>query len=67
MMDFLSMERTTCLSPVTWQDSWPYFGLPGNLGRSPRTWFKPNVSTATVPTSPYTRSDNFDGPKLQAV
>jgi beta-xylosidase len=43
MMDFMSVGRTTFLSPVTWQDSWPYFGLPGNLGRSPRTWIKPDV------------------------
>jgi len=67
MMDFMSVGRTTCLSPVTWQDEWPYFGLPGNLGRTPRTWFKPNVAVSTKPTAPYQRSDNFDGSKLQPV
>jgi GH43 family beta-xylosidase len=34
MMDFRSVGRTAFLSPVTWQNGWPYFGLPGNLGRS---------------------------------
>ena len=67
MMDFLSIGRTTCLSPVTWQDGWPYFGVKGNLGRSPRTWFKPDVKEPSTPTYPYTRSDAFDGPKLQGV
>ena len=36
MMDTKSMGRTTFLSPVTWLNGWPYFGLPGNLGRSPK-------------------------------
>ncbi|HLP18374.1 MAG TPA: family 43 glycosylhydrolase, partial [Bacteroidota bacterium] len=67
MMDFLSVGRTTFLSPVTWQDGWPYFGLPGNLGRSPRTWIKPNVGVNTTPSAPYVRSDDFSGPGLQAV
>jgi beta-xylosidase len=67
MIDFMSVGRTTCLSPVTWQDGWPYFGLPGNLGRSPRTWIKPNVAVATTPTAPYERNDDFSGPKLQSV
>ncbi|HWA27979.1 MAG TPA: glycoside hydrolase 43 family protein, partial [Lacunisphaera sp.] len=51
MMDHNSVGRLTCLSPVTWQDGWPYFGLPGNLQRTPRTWVKPNVSkvVADVP------------------
>ena len=31
MMDYNSVGRLTCLSPITWQDGWPYFGLPGNL------------------------------------
>ena len=46
MMDANSVGRLTALSPVTWTDGWPYFGLPGNLGRSPRTWVKPNTGTA---------------------
>ena len=34
MMDANSVGRLTCLSPVTWQGGWPYFGLPGNLRRT---------------------------------
>jgi len=67
MMDFKSVGRTTFLSPVTWQDGWPYFGLPGNLGRSPRTWIKPAVNANVSPTPIYQRSDDFAGPKLLPV
>lgn len=67
MLDFLAVGRTTCLSPVTWVDGWPYFGLPGNLGRSPRTWFKPAVSNSVKPHAPYDRCDDFDGGKLKPV
>src|SRR5690606_41973920 len=67
MMDFLAVGRTTFLSPVTWQDGWPYFGLAGNLGRSPRTWVKPNMGIKTNPSAPYQRSDDFSGPTLQKV
>lgn len=67
MMDFLSVGRTTFLSPVTWQDGWPYFGLPGNPGRSPRTWLKPAVAVQTTPSGTYQRNDDFSGPQLQNV
>jgi xylan 1,4-beta-xylosidase len=67
MIDFMSVGRTTCLSPVTWQDGWPYFGIRGNLGRSPRTWVKPNVASTTTPHAPYQRSDDFSGQKLLPV
>jgi xylan 1,4-beta-xylosidase len=67
MMDFKSVGRTTFLSPVTWQDGWPYFGLPGNPGRSPRTWIKPAVGVDVPPTAPYERNDDFTGPKLQPI
>ncbi len=60
MMDFRSVGRTTFLSPVTWVDGWPYFGLKNNLGRSPRTWFKPSVNSETTPHAPFERNDNFD-------
>ena len=66
MMDLKSIGRTTFLSPVTWKEGWPYFGLPGNLGRSPRTWLKPGVG-AQPPRAPYARGDTFDGPALQPV
>jgi xylan 1,4-beta-xylosidase len=67
MMDFKSIGRTTFLSPVTWHEGWPYFGLPGNLGRSPRTWVKPAVGADGPPTPTYQRSDDFSGPKLLPI
>lgn len=67
MTDFMAVGRTTCLSPVTWVDGWPYFGLPGNPGRSPRTWFKPDVGEDVKPHAPYERSDSFDGSHLKPV
>ncbi len=65
MTDFHSIGRTFCISPVTWSDGWPYFGLPGNPGRTPRTWTKPVQGEA--PAAPYVRSDDFNGPALQPV
>jgi beta-xylosidase len=67
MMDANSVGRLTALSPVTWKDGWPYFGLPGNLGRTPRVWVKPKTSTARAPRAPYQRSDAFSGPRLANV
>jgi beta-xylosidase len=67
MMDRKSMGRTTYLSPVTWKDGWPYFGLPGNLGRSPVTWLKPATGAEQAPTPTWQRSDDFTGPGLQPV
>jgi len=67
MMDANSIGRLTALSPVTWTDGWPYFGLPGNLGRSPRTWVKPNTGGSEPPRAPYRRDDDFSGSMLQPV
>jgi xylan 1,4-beta-xylosidase len=67
MMDYNSVGRLTALSPVAWQDGWPYFGLSGNLGRTPRTWVKPNVGSAGRAVAPYRRSDDFSGSSLQPV
>jgi xylan 1,4-beta-xylosidase len=67
MMDYNSLGRVTALSPVTWQDGWPYFGLPGNLGRTPRTWVKPRTAQAQRITAPYVRNDDFSGPRLANV
>lgn len=67
MMDFNSLGRLTGLSPVTWKDGWPYFGLPGNLGRTPRTWVKPNTGHVSRPSAPYERNDDFSGTKLKPV
>ncbi len=67
MQDFHSIGRTVCLMPMTWEDGWPMVGLKGNLGRAPRTWFKPGTSlsasgdAAIVPAhAPYDRSDDFN-------
>jgi xylan 1,4-beta-xylosidase len=67
MMDANSVGRLTALSPVTWKDGWPYFGLPGNLGRTPRTWVMPNTGATSAPRAPYTRNDAFSGPRLANV
>jgi beta-xylosidase len=79
MQDFHSVGRTVCLMPVTWQDGWPMIGLPGNLGRAPRTWFKPgstavqHTSANSTPaatqqqTAPYQRSDDFNAKQLGRV
>lgn len=67
MMDHNSVGRLTALSPVTWQNGWPYFGLPGNLTRSPRTWVKPNTGFSSAPHAPYERSDDFSTTVLKPV
>ena len=73
MMDFHSIGRTVTLAPITWKDGWPMLGLEGNLGRAPRTWFKPNVQSVavpqqqTVPHAPYQRNDDFNGKTLGRV
>lgn len=67
MLDYNSVGRVTGLSPVTWQDGWPYFGLPGNLTRSPRTWVKPNTGFSSKPSAPFERDDDFNGPELKKV
>lgn len=67
MMDANSVGRLTCLSPVTWHEGWPFFGLPGNLGRTPRTWLKPASVEQQPISSPYQRNDSLTGPKLREV
>ena len=67
MMDANSIGRLTALSPVTWKDGWPYFGLPGNLERTPRIWVKPRTGSVSAPTAPYQRNDDFSGPALANV
>jgi len=67
MMDHNSVGRLLCLSPVTWKEGWPYFGLEGNLTRSPRTWVKPNTGCSSEPKAPYERTDDFSGPTLKPV
>lgn len=67
MMDVRAMGRTVYLSPVTWKDGWPFFGLPGNLGRSPRTWLKPDTGHDQPPRPTWQRDEDFDGAKLNPV
>jgi len=62
-----AVGRVSALSPITWQDGWPYFGLPGNFGRTPRIWVKPNTDATAAPHAPYVRSDDFSKPQLQPV
>ncbi|HYD54940.1 MAG TPA: family 43 glycosylhydrolase, partial [Gemmatimonadaceae bacterium] len=64
MMDANSVGRLTAISPVTWKDGWPWFGLPGNLGRTPRTWVKPRTAAPSAPRSPWVRDDAFAEPRL---
>lgn len=64
MTDQNSVGRVTALSPVTWEDGWPFFGLSGNLLRTPRTWVKPATDAPSAPSAPYDRSDDFGGPAL---
>ena len=75
MQDFHSVGRTVCLMPMTWEDGWPMIGLKGNLGRAPRTWFKPDTKLgcygigeeAQPMRAPYERSDNFNGKALKPI
>ena len=75
MQDFHSIGRTVCLMPMTWEDGWPMVGLKGNLGRAPRTWFKPGTQLGNHATNqepqpkyaPYDRNENFDGKQLGRV
>ena len=67
MIDANSVGRLTALSPVTWKDGWPYFGLSGNLGRTPRTWVKPKTRAAQPVTVPYERNDEFDAAALAPI
>ena len=82
MQDFHTIGRTVCLMPITWKDGWPMIGLEGNLGRAPRTWFKPDASISCRGTvlscygpdnkpqpmrAPYERSDDFNGKTLKPI
>ena len=75
MQDFHSIGRTVCLMPMTWEDGWPMVGLKGNLGRAPRTWFKPDTKLGCYGIgeepqpmrAPYDRSDDFNGKTLKPV
>jgi hypothetical protein len=67
MMDHNSVGRLTCLSPVTWENGWPYLGLIGNLTRTPSTWTKPRTGFESRPGAPYDRNDDFSGSALKPI
>lgn len=67
MQDHRSLGRVSCLVPVTWQDGWPFVGLPGNLRRAPKTWVKPDTGHNQAPTAPFERSDSFSSAKLKPI
>ena len=67
MIDYNSVGRLTALSPITWKDGWPYFGLPGNLGRTPRTWVKPKTREPQAVKTPFVRDDDFEDATLQPI
>ena len=75
MQDFHSIGRTVCLMPITWENGWPMIGLKGNLGRAPRTWYKPDTvlgcygigEEAQPIRAPYDRNENFNGKQLERV
>jgi xylan 1,4-beta-xylosidase len=67
MMDANSVGRLLGLSPVTWKDGWPWFGLPGNLTRTPRTWVKPKTAVPQPVRVPFERSDDFSGTTLKPI
>lgn len=67
MQDFAGVGRTTSLSPVTWHDGWPYFGIEGNLGRTPKTWIKPATGATEKPHAPYDRNDDFTQKTLKPI
>jgi xylan 1,4-beta-xylosidase len=60
-----ALGREVTLSPITWDNGWPYWGLAGNLGRTPRIWVKPNTGTVEKPHAPYRRSDDFNHAQMQ--
>jgi xylan 1,4-beta-xylosidase len=67
MMDANAVGRLLALSPVTWKDGWPWFGLPGNLGRTPRTWTMPKTGAPQPVRVPFERSDDFAGATLKPI
>jgi beta-xylosidase len=60
MSDHGSAGRMVSLVPITWSNSFPLVGLPGNLLRAPNTWIKPNTGFTQAPAPTYVPDDNFD-------
>lgn len=64
MSDHGSAGRMVSLVPITWDNGFPFIGLPGNLRKAPNTWLKPNTGFTQEPKPAFIHDDNFDGPKL---
>ena len=64
MSDHGSAGRMVSLVPITWENSFPLIGLPGNLRRAPNTWIKPDTGYAQAPGPTYVPDDNFDNGKM---
>lgn len=68
MQDHKSLGRVTNLTPVTWVDGFPFFGLPNNLSVSPKTWIKPNTGAPEQPITPIAgRNDDFSSKTLNLI
>jgi len=67
MQDHRSLGRLSALVPVTWDNGWPYVGLPGNLRRAPRIWVKPNTGHQQAPKPLWVRNDDFNADTLHSL
>ena len=68
MTDHGSVGRLSSLVPVTWIDGWPRVGLPGNPGKAPGTWVKPDTgATGVTPKPLFERDDDFNSGKLKPI
>ena len=68
MMDFHSLGRTVTPTDYVGRRV-AMIGLPGNLGRSPRTWLKPSTPgrDSVTPHAAYDRNDDFNGKSLKRI
>jgi len=64
MSDHGSAGRMVALVPITWDNSFPLIGLPGNLRKAPNTWLKPNTGHIEEPKPAFIHDDSFDTGKL---
>jgi beta-xylosidase len=64
MSDHGSAGRMVSLVPVTWDNGFPFIGLPGNLRKAPNTWIKPNTGHAQSPKPSFIHDDTFNSGKL---
>ena len=67
MSDHGSAGRMVSLVPITWDDGFPFIGLPGNLRKAPNTWLKPNTGYSGEPKPAFIHDDNFDNGKLNPL